>query len=297
MNIKSIKLLREFIKHHINEAPQWRPKQKPAQTRKTQVADQPEPELDLSAYTSTSAGKEMTKAKQSAKMPKKVSTGTAASRADTARLAQAAMQQVHKLGGMLNVRAEDLPQDTLSDAERAELGAIDQQFNQMRFSTAEPEKQTALETIPDPGLTPPRAKKHGIKFNAKWHNVKSLPGYMLNWVRGITRPFYQHSLGAQLEQLDLATTIGGDTPISTMRDLINYIGRYGKLVSEFEMEIPQVWPRSVYFVDKVLVYRHEDGNLYMITRETFFENTENENYAYYVVRAQTPSDKMLGGEW
>lgn len=103
------------------------------------------------------------------------------------------------------------------------------------------------------------------KIDIYWHDIKDLPGYAINQIRGSFRPLLNSLMGNELEDLRLAATTDGSNSFSTMKKAISYIEKNGIKVDEVSLDIPGL---DDYKVDKAIVY-HLDKKIYIIALETF----------------------------
>lgn len=119
-----------------------------------------------------------------------------------------------------------------------------------------------------------------------WHNVSDLPGYAIEQIRGAFRPLLKFFTGNQLEDLRMAATTDGSTSLSTMKQAIGYIAKYGEKIDEANINMDGI---PNYEINNAIIY-HLDDKVYLVAKETF-QGQEN----YYIYEGDRNMSQLTGG--
>lgn len=125
------------------------------------------------------------------------------------------------------------------------------------------------------------------QYNINWHDVKNLPGYAVQQIRGAFRPLFKNILGAELEEVTVATTIDPENSKKNMKRLIGYIGKHGKKLDDFNLEAFDIDPEK-YKITKALVYTLGNTTFFVIEERMMGEK----NYYIYAGPEKEDFDKV-----
>jgi len=109
-----------------------------------------------------------------------------------------------------------------------------------------------------------------------WHQLKNLPGYAIERIRGAFRPLFKSIMGAPLENVSVTTTLDKSTNKEDIKNLIGYIGNYGIKDDSFSLEAFDIDPKQ-YKIEKAYKYSL-NGITFLILKENLMGN---KNYYIY----------------
>ena len=93
----------------------------------------------------------------------------------------------------------------------------------------------------------------GGELDINWHEVRSLPGYAIEQIRGAFRPLFQHLTGAELEDITVATTLDPSTSMEEMQQLIGGLDHHGIKEDNFSLEAFDIDP-EIYHISQAYIY-------------------------------------------
>jgi hypothetical protein len=132
----------------------------------------------------------------------------------------------------------------------------------------------------------------GFTPNISWYELRHLPGYFLSQIRGAFRPLFRDMLGADLEEIKVATNLipqqSGGTGIRSLRALIGYLGRHGVNDGDIALEAFGIDP-EMYHVDRAYVIDC-DGHKFLVMRER--RGGIEESYYVYVAEGKGRGTKI-----
>lgn len=111
-------------------------------------------------------------------------------------------------------------------------------------------------------------------MNIKWEQVKDLPGYAIQQIRGAFRPLFRGLFNTELEKIWVATTLKSDD--LGIKNMIGYIGKHGIKDDSFSLEAFNIDPK-MYLVEQAHLYSW-NGVSYLIIKENLMGMT---NYYIY----------------
>lgn len=114
------------------------------------------------------------------------------------------------------------------------------------------------------------------QYNINWHEVRNLPGYAVEQIRGAFRPLFKNILGAELEEVTVATSIDPENSKKNIKRLIGYIGKHGKKLDDFNLEAFDIDPEK-YKITKAFVYTLGNTSFFIIEERMMGEK----NYYIY----------------
>ena len=137
------------------------------------------------------------------------------------------------------------------------------------------------------------------QYNINWHDVKNLPGYAMQQIRGAFRPLFKNILGSELEEVTVATSIDPENSKKNMKRLIGYIAKHGKKLDDFNLEAFDIDPKQ-YKITKALVY-NLGGTAFFIIEERMmgeknyyiYAGPEKEDYEKITHRPDDNSQKRI----
>jgi hypothetical protein len=164
-----------------------------------------------------------------------------------------------------------------------DVPGVDQTFGFDEPTPPTPENLPATIPLHDLPMVMGEDPEVGFEPKITWHELRNLPGYMLQQIRGAFRPLFRDLLGAELEELKVSTNImppgQGGTGMRSMRAMIGYLGRMGQ-TENIDLEHFDIDP-EVYHVGRAYVIDCE-GNKFLVMRETHMGQDE----IYYVYAAE-----------
>ncbi len=125
------------------------------------------------------------------------------------------------------------------------------------------------------------------QYNVNWHEVKNLPGYAVQQIRGAFRPLFKNVLGAELEEVSVATSIDPENSKKNMKRLIGYIGKHGEKLDDFNLEAFDIDPEQ-YKITKAYVYNLGGASFFVMEEKMMGEK----NYYVYVGPEKEDFDKV-----
>ncbi len=164
-----------------------------------------------------------------------------------------------------------------------DVPGVDQTFGIDDPTPPVPENLPAVVPLHDLPMAMGADPEVGFEPKIVWHDLRNLPGYALQQIRGAFRPLFRDVLGAELEELKVSTNImppgAGGTGMRSMRAMIGYLGRMGQ-IENIDLEHFDIDP-EVYHVGRAYVIDCE-GNKFLVMRETHMGQDE----IYYVYAAE-----------
>lgn len=103
----------------------------------------------------------------------------------------------------------------------------------------------------------------GADVNLNWHDVSALPGYAVEQIRGAFRPLFDSIISNQLEDIQVATTLGGDSSEDDFRNFIGFIGHHGQKRDDFSLEAFGLDPQE-YHVSKAQIFYLNGFNFFIM---------------------------------
>ncbi len=223
---------------------------------KTKIKTKTKPTLDFNLQSPTSQG-ELTKHEPKAKSAAKAKVDTkAVSKAKTATM----QPQLEPTA------STDIMRSFMNKvADVTDPVDVDQTYG---YDEPEPETTTLPAVISrDVALD---------QYNISWHEVRNLPGYAVEQIRGAFRPLFKNILGADLEEVTVATSIDPENSKKNMKRLIGYIGQHGKKLDDFNLEAFDIDPEQ-YKITKAFVYNMDNAAFFVIEERMMGEK----NYYVY----------------
>jgi len=132
-----------------------------------------------------------------------------------------------------------------------------------------------------------RVQKEGI--NVKWHEIRHLPGYTIQQIRGAFRPLFQQYMDNELEDVEVATTL--TSPEHEVQKLVRHVASGGQTIHNFSLEAFGIDP-EMYNIETSYIIRATDGMSYFIMREKLGPKMN-----FYVYRGKTRDSKLLPGKF
>lgn len=86
-----------------------------------------------------------------------------------------------------------------------------------------------------------------------WHELRNLPGYAIEQIRGAFRPLFNEFMDAQLEDIKVVTTLDGSIDKDDLRSFMGYLSIHGTKYDDFDLEAFGIDPR-MYHVEKAYLY-------------------------------------------
>lgn len=129
-------------------------------------------------------------------------------------------------------------------------------------------KVVTPETLPaiiSKGLTAKGDKEVKRKVDVNWMQLKQLPGYAIQQIRGAFRPLFDNIMNCNLEDINVVTNIGGLSSTGDIKQLAGYIAKYGIKDDSFSLEAFDIDP-EIYHIEKAFVYNWE-GVAYLLIEE------------------------------
>lgn len=168
--------------------------------------------------------------------------------------------------------------------------------NHLPAVPAEPVRQNqlvALNRLPD--LV---QRDTGQNVDISWHRISSLPGYLVNFIRGAFRPFFRHALGADLEDILMASTFpGAGSSHHDIEMLWDFLLARGVVDDQFDLEAFGIDPEEYHVGEAHIVQL--GGNAFFIMKERIGGLGRHPNMYIYVAPGkgrETRLDGPGGGE-
>lgn len=116
-----------------------------------------------------------------------------------------------------------------------------------------------LETLP--------AVVGGPRLTLTWHKITSLPGYVVNQIRDAFQPFFRDVLGADLNEISVATNLpGAGTNSADLQRMWNFLVQRGRVDDQFDMEAFGIDPRQ-YHVENAHVVDFGGHKFFLMEEE------------------------------
>ncbi len=173
------------------------------------------------------------------------------------------MQQVGDVTDPVDVPAHDTPTDT-------PIGAPD------------PQEPTTL-----PATVSKALSMDGPTIDISWHELRNLPGYAIEKIRGAFRPLFQSIMDAELEDIKVSTTLDPSMGRDEMKELIGHLAHHGTKLDDFDLEAFGIDPEQ-YKVEKAYVYYLNGYNFLMIQEKLMGDRN------WYVYSAPAKSSPYIG---
>ncbi len=102
-------------------------------------------------------------------------------------------------------------------------------------------------------------------IDVNWHELRNLPGYAIKQIRGAFRPLFQSIIDAELEDIQVSTTLDPSMSKAQIKALVGHIAKFGTKRDTFNLEAFDIDP-EIYNVEKAYVY-YLNGYNFLIMQE------------------------------
>ncbi len=160
--------------------------------------------------------------------------------------------------------------DTIPDDDIVAHSAFDTDDD---IGVPEPTEPTTL-----PVTISQELSSEGFQPDINWHEVRNLPGYALQQIRGAFRPLFNQMMNAELEDVSVATTLDPQTSMDDMKSLIGFIGQHGIKEDNFSLEAFDIDPTQ-YNIKNAYIYDFDNFRFLLLEEEL------NGQINYYVYSA------------
>lgn len=121
----------------------------------------------------------------------------------------------------------------------------------------DPEPKTPGKEVYKPGTTVANLNTALVDIandiDLNWHEIKNLPGYAIEQIRGAFRPLFNEFMDAELENIKVVTTLDGSIDKDDLRSFMGYLGTHGTKYDDFDLEAFGIDP-EMYKVEKAYLY-------------------------------------------
>jgi len=124
-----------------------------------------------------------------------------------------------------------------------------------------------------------------------WHELKHLPGYAIEQIRGAFRPLFKEFMDVQLEDVSVVTTLDGSIDKDDLRSFMGFLGSHGKKYDDFDLEAFGI-DREEYHVEKAYMY-HYNGFNFLLMQEKLMGIR---NWYIYAGPGHAPNSNIEGGK-
>ena len=114
-------------------------------------------------------------------------------------------------------------------------------------------QSTPVEPTTLPATVSKELSAEGFQLDISWHEIRNLPGYALQQIRGAFRPLFRDMMNAELEDVSVSTTLDPQTSMDDIKSLIGFIGRHGIKEDNFQLEAFDIDPKQ-YNIKNAYIY-------------------------------------------
>lgn len=123
-------------------------------------------------------------------------------------------------------------------------------------------------------------------INLNWIEVRTLPGYAIQQIRGAFRPLFQHLTNAALEDISVAASFDPKTSLTDMKLFISWLDENGIKEDNFSLEAFNINPEE-YHITQAYVYTVGDDR-FLVLQESM-GGMDN----MYIYTAKKPEQKEI----
>ena len=123
-----------------------------------------------------------------------------------------------------------------------------------------------------------------------WHQLKHLPGYALEQIRGAFRPLFREFMNVELEDVTVVTTLDGSIEKDDLRSFMGFLSANGEKFDEFDLEAFGI-DRDTYHVEKAYMYHYNGFNFLLMQ-----EKLQNMRNWYIYAGPATRGTELTGPE-
>lgn len=164
-------------------------------------------------------------------------------------------QQSQNIGAELPQGAGDVMGQFMQN-----VGDVTDEIPNDEVGMPEPEEPVEPTTLP---ATISKALSADKTIDVNWHELRNLPGYAIEQIRGAFRPLFRSIIDAELEDIQVSTTLDPSMSKDQMKALIGHISNFGTKLDTFNLEAFGIDP-EIYNVEKAYVYYLNGYNFLMM---------------------------------
>ena len=123
-----------------------------------------------------------------------------------------------------------------------------------------------------------------------WHELRHLPGYAIQQIRGAFRPLFNEFFNAELEDIKVVTTLDGSIDKQDLRAFMGFLSARGEKYDDFDLEAFGI-DRNTYHVEKAYLY-HFSGYNFLLMQENLMGQR---NWYIYTAPGYPPDKSELTG--